>query len=108
MGQSGEAGAIAGEGGARPEESSRGACGGRGESGTRWWHERVVYSMGTIYHTMGPANGPGKWPHFLLMYTQNTASQKYAAGRIGPRHIKRNLNICMSIIQNAADLTPVE
>ena len=27
---------------------------------------------------------------------------------IGPCHIKRNLNILMSIIQNAADLTPVE
>ena len=81
-------------------------------------------------------NGPGKWPHslpvvfssvpynsgssasrkiliqqadyFLLLYRQNTASQKYAAGRIGPRHIKRNSNICMAIIQNAADLTPVE
>ena len=42
------------------------------------------------------------------MYRQNTASQKYVAGRIGPRHIKRNLNIRMAIIQNAADLTPVE
>ena len=26
-----------------------------------------------------------------LMYRQNTASQKYAAWRIGPRHIQRNL-----------------
>ena len=35
MGQLGEAGAIAGEGGARSDESSREACGGRGGSGTR-------------------------------------------------------------------------
>ena len=103
---------------------------------TRRWHEHVLYSMGTIYHTMGRENGPGKWPHclpvvfppapdhsassascmiliqkayhFLLMYRQNTASQKYPARRIGPRHIKRNSNICMAIIQNAANLTPVE
>ena len=94
------------------------------------------YSMGTIYHTMGQANGPGKWPHslpvvlssapynsassvsckiviqqsyyFLLMSRQNTALQKYVAGRIGPHHIQRNLNISIAIIQNAADLTPVE
>ena len=69
---------------------------------TRGWRERVVYSMGTIYHTKGLANGPGKRPHslpvvsssapynsassasykiliqqayyFLLMYRQHTAS----------------------------------
>ena len=100
------------------------------------WREGVVYSMGTFYHTMGLANGPGKRPHclpvvlppvpdhsassaswriliqqayhFLLMYKQNTACQKYAARRIGPRHIERNLNIGMAIIQNGADLIPVE
>ena len=103
---------------------------------TRGWREGIMYSMGTIYHTMGLANRPGKWPHslpvvlssapynsassafckiliqqayyFLLMCRQNTASQKYAGGRIGTHHIKRNLDICMAIIQNAADLTPVE
>ena len=35
MGQAGEAGAIAGKGGARSEESRRRACRGRGGSGTR-------------------------------------------------------------------------
>ena len=103
---------------------------------TRGWHEGVVCSIGTSYHTMGLANGSGKRQYslpvvlscapynsassascrisilqayyFLLMYRQNRVSQKYAAGRIGPRQSKRNLNICIAIIQNAADLTPVE
>ena len=103
---------------------------------TQRWCEGVVYSMRTIYHTMGLANGPGKQPHslpvvlstapynstssasckimiqqayyFLLMFRENMASQKYVAGRIGPCHIQRNLNIGIAIIQNAADLTPVE
>ena len=32
---------------------------------TPGWHEGFVYSIGTIYHTMGLANGPGNLQHYL-------------------------------------------
>ena len=136
--QSGEAGAIDREGGSTfgGVEQARVWWAPGERNMVRQWQEGVIYSMVTIYLTIGLENGPGIWPHSLpvvlssapynsassasckimihqayyslLMARQNMASQKYAAGRIGLCHIDKNLNTCIAMIQNAADLTPVE
>ena len=39
---------------------------------TRGWGEGVVYSKGTIYNTMGLANGPGNQQHSLPVVLSST------------------------------------
>ena len=106
---------MAKEGHNRRSQAGEHAVGAGERNTTRGWREDVIYLIGTIYLTMGLANGPGKRPHSLpvvlssaphnsassasckimiqqahyslLLARQSTASQKYAAGRIGPCHI---------------------